>query len=51
MKKINIFKNDILINTFKSVKQASEYLNVSSSYICDCLKNNRLCKKHRLEYA
>lgn len=51
MKKINIFKNDILINTFESVKQASEYLNVSSSYICDCLKNNRLCKKHRLEYA
>lgn len=50
-KKVNLYDNAILISTFDSIKMAADFLQVSSSYVCNCLKKNRLCKKYRLEYA
>ena len=50
-KRVNVYKDAVLVNTFDSIKMIADFLQVSSSYVCDCLKKNRLCKKYKLEYA
>ena len=37
-----------LINTFKSGAELARYLNISSAYVNNCIKNNRLCRGFKI---
>lgn len=49
-KSIHVYSGEF-DSIFPSVKEASNFLGVSSSYVCDCLKYKRKCRKYILEYA
>ena len=48
---VNQIKNGEIINTFKSIKQASQKLNVSSSAIFSSCKYGWKCKGYNWNYA
>ena len=50
-KEVVIYKDGIFVIKCKSVKEAALFLKVTSSYVCNCLKRNILCKKYKVSYV
>ena len=43
-KKCNVYKNGVLIGTFKTQKEAGESVGVSAGRVSECVRKRKSCK-------